>query len=330
MFSPPPTRAASWVLLIGFALCRPAGGGVIELYENNDGTGDYVGSVDDTKTREIKFTGGRRIEKRFVNDEARSLILRYPRVGTVIRLFDDPDGGRGDDYVWISVRKTAAQIHINTFEEPFTNEFVRVVYHENNNLDGRVSRLEVDPGDPPPAGSPEARYEAVMAGLDAAFNGFPQKRGNAYQWREQDSNYRLWRPTLTFRGDGGMSVSAKLNHIRNNIGDDSAVLNLKLDPEGTLVEATIDVSISRTLADDSFAKSVDNLNAIAAELAGNSDAEDTYFNAALITAAIANLAKLTRDEIGVLGDGGGRLYFPTAIQHVQEKLAVAILKAFDE
>ena len=299
--------------------------GTIELYENNETTGDYVGSVDDTKDREINFKGNRRIERRFVNDEAKSLVLRHPRVGTVIRLFDSPDGDRDDDYVVIYVRETAAEIRVNTFEEAIPSGKIRVVYHRKNDLDGKVSRLEVDAGDPPARGSAEARYETIMAGLDAAFNGFPQKRGNAFEWREQDSNYRLWRPVVTFRADGGLTLSAKLNHIRNNAGDDSAVLSLKLDSEGVLQEANILVSISRLINDDSFSKSAQNLNAVAAALAGTAN-----YKAALITAAVANLAALTRAEIGGLGDGGGRLYFPTAIEHVQEKIAVAILKAFDE
>jgi Big-like domain-containing protein len=90
--------------------------------------------------KKLDFTKGGRC----TNDEARSLILYDVSAGRVLRLFDSPDGWRGDDSVEIIAKRHIARKMIATFERSFEDADVSVIYHRDNGLDGKVSRLEVD------------------------------------------------------------------------------------------------------------------------------------------------------------------------------------------
>jgi endonuclease/exonuclease/phosphatase family metal-dependent hydrolase len=95
----------------------------------------------------LGFTGGGRC----TNDEASSLVLYDVPAGRVLRLFDDSDGNRGDDWVEIIAKRNIAKKIIVTLEQSFEDDDVRVNYHSRNGLPGiigltylKVSRLEVD------------------------------------------------------------------------------------------------------------------------------------------------------------------------------------------
>ena len=311
--------AALALLLIPFG---SADGGVVELYEGNGASQDHVGTTHDRRVQKINFKGNRRIEKLFVNDEARSMVLRYPRVGTRITLFDSPSAKRNDDYTVIVVKKTAPKIVIHSFEDEDlrddTKELISLEYHKDNGLDGKVSHMEISPGSDPAAGTDVARYEAVEQELQRAFDSWPKKRDNAYEWQSQGSNYRLWRPDVTFTADRGMFLSAKVDHIRNNEKDDHAVITISFDKDGTLKTASVNVSLAD--GDGGFSKALENVGALAAA-SGSKEA--------LVAAAIANLANLMRQGISSLADTGGRLNFPAAVEHVQHQFATAAMKAFE-
>lgn len=84
------------------------------------------------------------------NDAARSLALYNAAKGRHIFIYDnsdDPDRSpteRKDDWTEIEVLKDVWFKAINTFEKSFSDDDVRVTYHKDNGLDGKVSRVYVD------------------------------------------------------------------------------------------------------------------------------------------------------------------------------------------
>jgi hypothetical protein len=63
--------------------------------------------------------------------------------GTLIRVFDSPDGETSDDWAEIQVTAPVSGRCVGTFEEEFSDDAISVIYHPVNGLDGKVSRIEI-------------------------------------------------------------------------------------------------------------------------------------------------------------------------------------------
>lgn len=109
--------------------------GIVTLYEGNSARGDVVHRTSDRPGQWFRP---------WENDEARSMVLEHVRAGAVITVYDDSDGGRHDDYAQITVRKSMDYLVIDTFEADASNEYVEVDYKPRDNLDGKVSRVQID------------------------------------------------------------------------------------------------------------------------------------------------------------------------------------------
>ena len=125
----------SFSVLVGFT--QQASAGTIQLYEGNGGQQDLV---DRPFPDRPDFSG-----KVKPNDEARSLKLNDVRPFTKVAVYDDPDGGKGDDYTTISVKKpTPTGLVVGSFEGDFENEYIKVVHNHKNGLDGKVSYITIE------------------------------------------------------------------------------------------------------------------------------------------------------------------------------------------
>lgn len=109
------------------------------FFEGNNAEQDYVCNVSMAREKALDLTNHREC----VNDEARSLILYDVPAGAVLRLYDNSEGNREDDWVEILVKRPISEKLIRTFEQSFEDDDVRMTYFRNNGLDGKVSRLEV-------------------------------------------------------------------------------------------------------------------------------------------------------------------------------------------
>jgi hypothetical protein len=72
----------------------------------------------------------------------RSVVLYDIPAGRALRLFDSPVGNKTDDWTEIIAKLPLNHVQLDSFERSFENTRVRVVYHRNNGLDGKVSRVE--------------------------------------------------------------------------------------------------------------------------------------------------------------------------------------------
>lgn len=84
------------------------------------------------------------------NDEAKAVKLDNVPSGTTIKVYDNSDGHKDDDWAKITVKQTTDQtIKITSFEDNYEDENYQIEYHKNNGLDGKVSLIEVNCGSQP-------------------------------------------------------------------------------------------------------------------------------------------------------------------------------------
>jgi hypothetical protein len=116
--------------------------GKIRFYEGNDATQKMLCTVSTTsdKTCKLKEDDDCGCD----NDEARSAELSWVKPGTTITVYDDPDGGTGDDWTEIKVKRLFKYETIGTFEGSYENDYVKVTFHHHNGLDGKVSRIVIE------------------------------------------------------------------------------------------------------------------------------------------------------------------------------------------
>ncbi|BDU18823.1 hypothetical protein [Dyella sp. GSA-30] len=117
-------------------------GGVI-FYRDNAAGGDIVCGVPgrvhiDANIKNGDFTGCE-------NDEARSARIANLPAGTRISVYDSPDGNTSDDYTTIVLRKDVTNLIVPSFETTGTNADWEITYRRKNGLDGKISRIVIDP-----------------------------------------------------------------------------------------------------------------------------------------------------------------------------------------
>ncbi|HEX8617795.1 MAG TPA: phospholipase D-like domain-containing protein, partial [Thermoanaerobaculia bacterium] len=120
-------------------------GSYLELYEGNDATQDVVCPFSLQRNKSLDFgdplTG---TDYRCDNDEARSMLIHDAPAGKVIRFYDDPYGRyQDDDWTEVIVKRPISRKYIGTFERSFEDADVRVIFHRDNGLDGKISYADV-------------------------------------------------------------------------------------------------------------------------------------------------------------------------------------------
>lgn len=111
----------------------------IVFYEDTNAQQNIVCTLSDSQGLTVNFKEYGACD----NDEARSVKLVQVPAGSVIRVYDHPEGRTNDDYTVITVLSdiTGSEV-ISTFESSYTNTYVRVEFHRHNGLDGKVSRVQ--------------------------------------------------------------------------------------------------------------------------------------------------------------------------------------------
>lgn len=280
--------------------------GQIRFYEGNGGTQDIVGTLDDSSEQHINFKN----DKRFTNDEARSMGLYYVKPGTIIRIYDDSKAKTNDDWAEIEVKRVVPNIIVPTFEMNLENDDYRIKYYRRDNLDGKVSHVKVFPGN----STPEITViEKIYQGLASYYGNWPAKNGTAYEYNTQGSNYRVYRPDISSTGNSGYYVSLKLDHIRGWASDDHAKIMMDFDSSGMILKAGSEVQIAN---DKIFTNTLNVLNDLPPEQRSNK-------YVAIATTATKLFDAIYADMLA-LGESGGRLYFPEVIKHNMNQIGNVI------
>lgn len=134
--------------------------------EGNNCTQQLVGSLGTTdqppgrpgavNAKQIPWLREKEVSGVLENDEARSVIIQQAAAGEVLRAFDNPDGSRKDDWTEIIILRDIDINHpycVGSFEGPksamgklrvWSDDFILLVHHHVNGLDGKISRVEND------------------------------------------------------------------------------------------------------------------------------------------------------------------------------------------
>jgi hypothetical protein len=103
------------------------------------------------------------------NNSARSAVIHGPlKAGWTMRVYDDESGKTNDDWTEIRLLQDLPTIHnvavVGTFEWSYRDYSVLVKHHRKNGLDGKVSRVEIEPAQPVSAGTPSPSRETRRRG----------------------------------------------------------------------------------------------------------------------------------------------------------------------
>lgn len=229
--------------------------GRFKFQEGNDGTQDVVGTISASNRQSINFTQ----DNRFVNDEARSVRIQSVAPGARLLVFDDPRGSTSDDWAEIVVKKSGPDVVVGTFQQTVDTEYYKITHHRRNNLDGKVSYIEVFPGNPSP---PAALLEEIQQNLARKYSDWPAKRGQAFEYRSQDSEYRVWEPEISQTADKGYELSVKLDHIRGGALDDHTFIDMYFDKSAQILKADSKVVLAN---DKIFSNTLDVLEELPEE-----------------------------------------------------------------
>lgn len=113
-----------------------------QFYRGNYSTGGLIGEVGGCNSINYNLTN-----HPWPNDEIRSIRIKEAVAGQVIKVYDDSGANTNDDWTEIVILQdifAANEQDIGTFEGSYSNAFVQVTYHENNGLDGKVSRIIIE------------------------------------------------------------------------------------------------------------------------------------------------------------------------------------------
>ncbi|ATB30016.1 hypothetical protein MEBOL_003471 [Melittangium boletus DSM 14713] len=122
-------------------------GGVI-FYEGDNATQDIVCGIGTQIKRTLNLQSSDEARMGCENDEMRSAVLSGIRKGTRIKLYDSPSGDRQDDYAIIDAKRDIGideRVVISSLETNSDNADYTIRFLRNNGLNGKVSRIEVDP-----------------------------------------------------------------------------------------------------------------------------------------------------------------------------------------
>lgn len=87
-------------------------------------------------------------DKAPANDETRSMKISGMLAGRTIVLYDSPSAETDDDWTEITIKKNIPKsdfYQIHSYEHSYSDEYVQVIYHQHNGLDGKVSYLRTSP-----------------------------------------------------------------------------------------------------------------------------------------------------------------------------------------
>lgn len=306
------------------AITSPADAGTFFFYSKDNAEGKLLGSVDDTKDADMDLTD--KNHKHWKNDEIRSVKVVNVAKGTVLELWDSSDKRRSDDWVRITFLQDMVGTTIfgnmdNKYDKvpAFRNIFKYERFGKNDtrealdNLAGKVSHIVVKSGP----------HAAVYTAIDSKFS-FDKKDSTAHEFKTQDHNYRLYRPSIADSPDGGVVIVFKIDHIRGAAKDDHVVATLTFNAKGLLVEESVEVKMA---GNDPITEIFD-LNAEQPSELADATEDPKAKLALLASASAAGIAKNLVKALGNAADSGGREVLIGVIELKIATISTEVMKIY--
>lgn len=306
----------------------------ITWYSGNDGTKDVV--------RTDSFSGGDPGERTFhlkqyggQNDEIRSAVMEYLPVGSVITVYDNPDGKTDDDWSVVTIKQYDDQITIPHFEQETNSSKYKLEYHKKNGLNGKISCVKVNI----PEQKDRDLYDYIADSIIEEIGNFNDKNGKARKFKNSGSEYRLWEPEISRISGQSAEIYAKLDHIRGGNPDDHGFFTIKFDEKGLPSSVESDIALSQV---NVFKSVVDVGSKVAAaggqaieglmstglveEPNAKAAAEAGKFAAAAATAVLDEISA----NVEGLSESGGRTIFKNVIKDAINEICRAVIIAYQK
>ncbi|MDY6855866.1 MAG: hypothetical protein SWO11_14390 [Thermodesulfobacteriota bacterium] len=108
--------------------------------------------------------------------------------GTLLKLYDSPDGKTDDDWCEIIFKKNCERLQITDIEQIINDKHIRMLYFRDNGLKGKVSRIEVVVN----AYASEKDYPGYLAfhkdnSCEGALSGCINDDSGTYNFKDHDS-----------------------------------------------------------------------------------------------------------------------------------------------
>jgi hypothetical protein len=117
------------------------------FFEGNNCTQNLTGSAPYDMGDERAININAKERSWIKNDEARSLLIRGLKKGTLIVVYDNPDAKENDDFAVVEILKDEPDkaVCIGSFEQSFKSKSGdwRITFVHHNGLDGKVSHVRV-------------------------------------------------------------------------------------------------------------------------------------------------------------------------------------------
>lgn len=290
--------------MLAILLCSFSTFAEVEFYNKDRGVGRLEGVLAHHRFKVLNL----KRESGWRNDEIRSLRLKSVTPGTRIYLFDDPQGLKNDDWVEIEVKKMGQDVIVPYLEQSVSTDYYQQKFNRKNGLSGKVSHIRIEPAD-----ARESFEERFHRNLMQYFS-FNHKNGAASEFKQQNSNYRVWKPTVTAVDKAPVNVSFRMDHIRGMAKDDHANVQLGFDAYGYVNHITLAVQYSGQNAISSTISDV-------AQVFPKSGSPEQHANRVINRVVDQIAVKVARYSTST-----GRSIFPSVIQQTSQKVAYTAQK----
>jgi len=156
--------------------------------------------------------------------------------------------------------------------------------------------------------------QALVTSLSNSWN---DKSGRAVRWEMADSFYRMYRPATSTTPEGGLLITAKLDHDITLAKDDHARVSLEYDAGGKLIRVTIsDVEVGadkKPLDTRELAKNLAEIGPDGAKVAAG-------------VTVVSETLSLFEQGVEKWGQSGGRAQFADVLKHAVNHIHNAVKK----
>jgi hypothetical protein len=166
-----------------------------------------------------------------------------------------------------------------------------------------------------PPSQNRGRPEFDMERMGVMLEGWNKKGGQAAEYLRAGSNYRTYQPMVSYRADGGLYISTKLDHIRNGFidpDDDHAQIDMEFDRGGRILSARSTMTIQGVPQFDT------GLVRAAGDLYSPEAGRIAEVSAKILNSLISFISRHN--------ETGGRANFPAVVQHNLNMIADSVIK----
>lgn len=282
--------------------------GTFTFYSKDNLGGSVLGTLDDANPRNMNL----KKERNWKNDEIRSVGFSDIGAGTILELWDSPDKRDSDDWIRVEFTQQVPSGKIKNVERNPNLPGVSFRKTGSGNLAGKVSHIVI---------LPHGKASQAYLGIESSRS-WAAKDGRAFEYEVSDSNFRVWKPSVT-RSTGGVVLVFKLDHIRGLAKDDAAAVTMVFDGAGILQSESVELKFA---GENPVAQALDARNAAAKELADA--ATDPRAKALLVFGAMVGAMQSSLvTSVAGLSQSGGRQLFPGVITAQMKELGAIVRDA---